>query len=128
MSPPAAPAPSRRTRPVSVTIVAFCYLAVGAIGLAYHLTEFNAGTRLDYGWLVVEIIRVVAIVSGIYILSGRNWARWVAVAWIALHVVVSAFHTTPELLMHALLSAVIAWLLFRPVAAGYFQPSKGVLY
>jgi hypothetical protein len=56
-------------------------------------------------------------------LRGRNWARWIALAWIAFHVIVSAFHTVAEFSMHLLFFAAIAWGLFRPEAARYFLPA-----
>ena len=37
----------------------------------------------------------LAIVCGVFLLRGHNWARWLALAWIAFHVVLSAFHAIP---------------------------------
>ena len=56
-----------------------------------------------------------------FLLRGHNWARWLALAWIAFHVVLSAFHAIPELVIHAVFCAVFAWVLFRPEAARYFR-------
>ena len=55
-------------------------------------------------------------------LRGCNWARWLALAWIAFHVVLSAFHSLPEFALHAVLCAVFAYFLLRPDAALYFRP------
>jgi hypothetical protein len=55
---------------------------------------------------------------------GQNWARWLALAWIAFHVVLSALHPIPELIIHAVFCAVFAWLLFRPEAARYFRGAQ----
>ena len=57
-------------------------------------------------------------------LRGHNWARWLAVAWIAFHVILSAFHSVQEAAFHALLCAVIIWSLFRAGSAGYFRGIK----
>jgi hypothetical protein len=54
-------------------------------------------------------------------LRGHNWARWVALAWIAFHVVLSAFHAFGEFAIHAVFCAVIAWFLFSPAPARYFR-------
>jgi hypothetical protein len=54
-------------------------------------------------------------------LRGRNWARWGALAWMAFHVVLSAFHSLVQLAMHSVFFAVIAYFLFRPAAKEYFR-------
>jgi hypothetical protein len=105
-------------RPISVTILACVYLAVGAIGFAYHFRELLS-LQQDIVW--AELTEFLAIVSGAFMLRGHNWARWLALAWIVFHVVLSAFHSFRELAIHALFCAVIAWILFRPQAARYFR-------
>ncbi|HEY4900011.1 MAG TPA: hypothetical protein VIH91_04245 [Terriglobales bacterium] len=105
-------------RPVSVLIVACVYLAVGVIGFAYHFKELLALHSDSVG---IELTEFLAIVCGVFMLRGRNWARWLALAWIAFHVVLSALHTFREFAVHALFCAVIAWALFRPAAARYFR-------
>ena len=109
---------ARPQRPLSVTILACIYLAVGALGFVFHFKELWA---LQSDSILVELTELLAIVSGAFLLLGRNWARWLALAWMALHVVVSAFHTFREFAIHCLFCAVIAWLLFRPAAARYFR-------
>ena len=37
----------------------------------------------------VLAIGVAAIVGGIYVLRGANWARWLLAVWMALHVAIS---------------------------------------
>lgn len=108
-------------RPLPVTIIASVYIVMGAIGFAYHWKEFEASHAFQGDILWVELIRLVAIVSGIFMLRGHNWARWIALAWIAFHVLLSAFHGWPELAVHCLFCAVIAWLLFRPDSGRYFR-------
>lgn len=111
-------------RPVAVTIIACVYLAAGALGFAYHFTELfgGGGPRQDAVW--VEASEVLALIAGAFLLRGRNWARWLAVAWMGLHVVVSAFHSVGQCAVHALFLALIAWFLFRPPAAEYFRGSR----
>jgi hypothetical protein len=110
-----------RNRPLSVTIIACVYIVSGAIGFAYHFNDFLR-QPFEQNILLVELIRLLAIVCGIFLLRGYNWARWLAVAWIAYHVMLSAFHAFSEFAIHCLLLAVIAWSLFRPAAATYFRP------
>jgi hypothetical protein len=108
-------------RPISVTILVCLYLAIGVLGFAFHFRELLAH-QPDSGW--AELTELLAIVSGVFILRGHNWARWLALAWIAFHVVLSAFHTNRELAIHGLFCAAIAWILFRPEAARYFRGAR----
>jgi hypothetical protein len=107
-------------RPLSVTILAWVYIAVGTIGLVYHVSDLRDGNALAFDGVWIELVRLLAIVAGAYMLRGHNWARWLALVWIAFHVVVSVFNGIPQLAMHALFSALFAWLLFRAEAARYF--------
>ncbi len=112
-------------RPIPVTIIAWVYIATGAVGLVYHFRDLNAGSVFRYDALWIELVRMAAVVCGAFMLRGRDWARWVAVAWIGFHVIVSAFHTLPELAMHCLFFAVIAWFLFRGDATRFFRATAG---
>jgi hypothetical protein len=109
------------TRPLSVTIIAWLFIAVGAVAFTYHVTEFKAHTPFDYRLASVCVIRLLAIVGGVFLLRGRNWARWLLLGWLAFHVFLSIFHAFGELLMHALLLAVLAFCLFRPASTRYFK-------
>ena len=51
----------------------------------------------------------------------RNSARWLALAWVAFHVIVGALHSVQQFAIHCLFCAVIAWFLFRPEARRYFR-------
>src|ERR1700681_1065711 len=67
-------------RPLAVTIVACVYLAVGVIGFAYHFRELVA---LQNQAVWVELTEFLALVCGAFMLGGHNWARWLALAWMA---------------------------------------------
>lgn len=101
-------------RPISVTIVAWVYIVMGAVGFTYHFGEFGAGDTFHFDVLGIELVRLLAIVCGAFLLRGDYWARWLALAWMGFHVVVSAFHSMSQLAMHCVFFALIAWLLFRP--------------
>lgn len=111
-------------RPLSVTILGCLYLAIGIIGFVYHGKEFLARSAFQSDIISIEITEFIAILCGAFILRGHNWARWLAVAWIAFHVILSAFHSLSELAVHTLFCAVIAWILFRPRAAKYFRGAQ----
>jgi hypothetical protein len=112
------------TRPLSVTIIGCVYIVVGVIGFAYHFTELKAQHPVQYDLAWVELLRLMAMVCGVYMLRGHNWARWAALAWIAYHVILSAFHTFSELAIHSLLCAILACFLFHPAATRYFRAAR----
>ncbi len=111
-------------RPLSVTILACVYIAVGTVGFVYHFNEFLHRSAFHYDFIWIELVEIIAILCGVFLLRGQNWARWVAVAWIAFHVIVSAFHSLSQFGIHLLFCAVIAWLLFRPAAGRYFGGAR----
>ena len=110
-----------KKRPLSISILSCVFLAAGAIGFAYHLTDFKAQQPFQYELVWISAVRLTAIVCGVFMLRGSNWARWLALAWIAFHVVVSFFHSWQQVVMHSLLLLLIAYFLFRPEAGAYFR-------
>ncbi|HZT34201.1 MAG TPA: hypothetical protein VFA33_30195 [Bryobacteraceae bacterium] len=108
-------------RPLPVTIVGYVYILVGAAGFAYH---FRAMLASRSGSVWVELTELVALVCGVFILRGNNCARWAALAWIAFHVILSAFHSFRQFAIHAVICAVIAWVLFGPGGARYFRGGR----
>ena len=106
-------------RPLSVTIIGLLFIATGVIGVVYHLIALKHPFQNELIW--VFLVRFLAIVCGLFMLLGSNWARWLALAWLAFHVVLSAFHSRSELIMHGVLLVVIAYFLFRPKVVEYFR-------
>ena len=113
-----------KKRPLSITIIGWLFIGVGTIGLAYHATEFKAERPFEYDLIWVSVVRLLAILSGVFILRGSNWARWLLLAWLAYHVILSAFHSISGLAMHSLLLIVIAYFLFRPQASAHFRAAR----
>jgi hypothetical protein len=114
-------------RPISVSVVAWLYIAAGTIGLTAHLAEFVKRRAFHFDAVEIEAVELVGIVSGLFLLRGRNWARWLAVAWIAFHVVLSFFDPLPKLAVHALFCVLIVWALFHRGASRYFRPRAPAL-
>ena len=108
-------------RPLPVTIISFVLIATGAIGLVYHLADFRAQAPFPYELVWISVVRLTAIVCGLYLLRARNWARWLALAWIAFHVIVSAFQAPLQLVIHIVVFLAFAYFLFRPGASEYFH-------
>jgi hypothetical protein len=106
-------------RPLSVTIVSFVYIAAGLVGFVYHLSDWKLPLQHEIVW--ISLVRLLAIVAGLFMLRGSNWARWLALIWITFHVVVGALHGWTQLLPHALLLTAIAFFLLRRPATQFFE-------
>jgi hypothetical protein len=107
-------------RPAAVLIVSCLYIAIGAIGFAYHFHQLKVFEH-DSVW--IEVTELLAILCGVFMLLGRNWARWLALAWMAFHVAIS-FPVLRQVAIHFLFLAVIAWILFRSDAMQYFSGAR----
>jgi hypothetical protein len=112
-------------RPLSVTVIGWIFIAAGVIGFAYHVTEFKTLRPFPNEIVWSASVRLLAVLGGVFVLRGHDWARWLLLAWIAFHVVLSAFHAWSELIVHGLLFVVVAYVLFRPRASAYFRGASG---
>ena len=110
-----------KKRPLTVLILGCLFIVTGAIGLASHLTDFKLSKPVESELLWISLVRLLAIISGIFMLLGRNWARWLALAWIAFHVAISFFHSVQQVVVHGLLFVLIAYCLYRPEVRAYFN-------
>jgi hypothetical protein len=108
-------------RPIAVTIVALLYIAVGIGGFVDHFHGLLEGSLLRFDGAGIELVELVALTAGVFLLRGQNWARWLALAWIAFHVVLSAFGGVAMLAVHVAFCAAIGGILFRPDASRYFR-------
>ena len=104
-------------RPLPVTILGYLFIVAGLVGLVYHLSE----GPLDRGIVLISIVRIIAVVGGVFLLMGHTWARWLTLAWLGFHVVVSAFHSLSECMAHIVLLIIVSYVLLRPPATKYFQ-------
>jgi hypothetical protein len=112
-----------RQRPLAITVIGWIFIAAGSVGLSYHATKFNAERPFDYELVLVCLIRLLAILGGVFMLRGHNWARGILAVWMVYHIVLSAFHTVSELAMHTVLFGILAYFLFRPQASAFFRGS-----
>lgn len=118
-------------RPRSITLVAWLFILVGAAGLlndlwplltpdaARQLTKLKADGWADLGPAWTS--RLLAIIGGVGLLRGRNWARWLLVAWMVFHIGLSLLHSLTELLTHGAIFAPLLYLLFRRSTEPYFH-------
>jgi len=114
----------RRPRPL--TIISWFFIIFGSIALLYGLLPFGEITlaqriaELKGHWMV-HLSRILQIVAGVFMLRGHKWARWLLVVWIAGHIVISALHSTFQLVLHVFIFAVILYFVFRRDATAYFN-------
>ena len=108
-----------KRRPLSITFISYLFIAAGAMGIIYHGSELKDVATPEVS--LVLFVRILAIIGGVFTLRGANWARWLLVAWIIYHVILSFFHSTAELVMHFILTVVVVVSLFHPKANTYFK-------
>jgi len=108
-------------RPFSVTAISFLMIAAGTVGFVYHIREINLYHPFQNNVMWVVAIRLIAIVCGIYMLRGHNWARWVTIIWLGFHAAIGGMHSLGQFGFHAMLLAMIAYILFRRPEAYYFR-------
>ena len=123
-----------RRRPPTITAIGWLFILVGAAGLlkdvwplatgdaAHQLAKLRADGLADVGPAWTS--RLLAIVGGAGLLRGRNWARWLLVAWMLFHIGLSLVHPGSRLVVHVVLFAPILYLLFRPASSAYLRPDS----
>jgi uncharacterized membrane protein HdeD (DUF308 family) len=114
--------PGAMKRPLPVTIAGLLFIVTGLVGLIYHLSDRPVEPYI----VLVSLVRITAVVGGVFLLIGHNWARWLLLAWLAFHVTLSAFHSLSQTLAHVVLLIVIAIALLRPPASDYFRSTSAV--
>jgi hypothetical protein len=110
-------------RPIAITILGWLFVAFGVVLFAYHLKQVDLHRLFRSADNLIPLAELIWTVAGAFMLRGHSWARWLLLAWIAFHVALSypSFHAT---LVHGLLLALIAWLLFRADARAYFRHAE----
>lgn len=104
-------------RPYEVTVAGWLFVVVGTLNTAWHLWK----GALDVWMLLILVLTVSAIVAGVFLLRGARWARWLALAWVAFHVGVSALNSVSEVLPHVVLLLVVGYVLLGPPTSQYYQ-------
>ena len=108
----------RKRIPAPVILIACLYLIVGIGGFIAHFNDSRTSE-----WILVEVTECLSIVCGVFLLRAQNWARWLASAWMALHVALS-FGELRQFAIHSLFFLVIVWCLFRAETGRFFQRTR----
>lgn len=112
--------PNSAPRPFQVTFLGWLFIVVGIVSTAYHLWK----GALDRWTVPVVLVGTIAIVAGVFLLRGARWSRWLTLAWLAFHVVVSALNSLSAALPHVALLLVVGYFLLGPPTSKYFQPAQ----
>jgi uncharacterized membrane protein HdeD (DUF308 family) len=107
-------------RPFQVAMLGWLFIAVGILSTVYHLLKGS----LDRWIVPILLVGAIAIVAGVFLLRGARWARWLVLAWLAFHVVVSAFNSLSDAMAHLVLLLVVGYVLLGPPTSNYFQSSQ----
>jgi hypothetical protein len=113
-----------KNRPFPVIIVSILFILAGLTGFFYHLKDFSQAGANKSELIWVLFLRILAVVCGLLLLFRVNLARWIAIAWLLYHVVISAFNSTSEMITHIVLLIIVSLLLFLPVSSAYFHKSN----
>ena len=103
-------------RPIAVTVLSWLLILVGIGGLVLHLSSHESIRDK----ILEAIVELLAIAAGAFLLRGRNWARWLALAWMGFHVAIS-WGALPQLLAHSVFLIAFAVILFQKDARLYFS-------
>ena len=106
-------------RPLIVTAIGILFILAGGVGFVYH---FHG--PYDREFAAIEIVRLLAVVGGVFMLLGYGWARWLVIAWMALHVAISALDSAGKFAFHLVLLLVIGYALLKPPASEYFRARR----
>jgi hypothetical protein len=114
-------------RPNSITIISWVFIVFGGISFLYSLLPLADSAAVQriaerpFEFWLIPVVRILALLSGVFMLYGYNWARWLLAVWVVYHVILSIMHSPLELLVHSLLFAVVLYFIFRPQATEYFR-------
>jgi hypothetical protein len=107
-------------RPFAVNFLGCLFVVVGIAAVVYHLIK---GT-LDFWMVLIALLEILAIVAGIFLIKGRNWARGLLMAWIGFHVIAGALNSLSAAAPHLLLLIAVGYFLFTPPDSKYFGSAR----
>jgi Trk-type K+ transport system membrane component len=110
--------------PITILIVSILLIIVGGAGFISHLRDFINTQEKLYVTILVQLLRILAIISGVLLLQGINSGRWLAVAWVFSHILISAFNSASEVIAHIVIFIILSVLLFLPMSSKYFQSNN----
>jgi hypothetical protein len=107
-------------RPFAVAFLGWLFIFVSVAALLYHVIK----GQLDFWMIPIVLLELAGVLAGIFLLKGRNWARWLLLAWVAFHVVSSGLNSLFASVPHLLLLIAVAYFLFTPPDSQYFRSPR----
>jgi NAD/NADP transhydrogenase beta subunit len=129
-----------KKRPTSITVVAWFLIVIGVLSLISSTIAFMSQNPMVEEMMSKNPIPIpmqhllsfagltVSIVSGIWILKGQNWARFLYFFWSVITITIGIF-TAPNIMMMIpglVIFAVLAFILFLSKASDYFDGVEDV--
>ncbi len=122
-----------KKRPTSITVIAWILIAMGGISLITSAIMINNPVARDLmskspipipvQYVMSYVGLLIMIVSGVAMLKGFNWARFLYAIWIVIGFVVG-IATSPmkaAMIPGLVVFGVSAFILFRPKASAFFS-------
>jgi hypothetical protein len=118
-------------RPRSITVISWIFIAFGGIALLtsllppvdaaadQRLTEFRS--QHPFQFALIYVSPILAVVCGVFMLRGCNWARWLLVVWFGHNAIGNILHSPARFFLPGFLFGVAVFFLFRPQATAYFR-------
>ena len=108
-------------RPYEVTVVSWILIVVGVVSIAANASALKPPQAFDPANLAILGVRLLGLLSAVFMLLRRQWALWLALAWIAFHAVVGFLNSMGQGIIHALIFGLIGIALLRPDVRAWFR-------
>jgi hypothetical protein len=129
-----------RTRPTSITVIAWILILMGGISLVTTTLMIDTVTTnpavrellskspipVPVQYAMTYVALLVTLASGVAVLKGQNWGRWLYVVGTALGFLIGIM-TSPlksAMIPGFVVFVVVAFFLFRPKANKYFSDQE----
>ncbi len=109
-----------KKRPIGVVVVAILLMLAGVAGLVRDFMNSHPLSANHFESVWIAALNLLGIVAGVFLFRGSNWARWLAIAWMAFHVAISFLNAWQQAVMHGVILLLIVLILFRRDARDYF--------
>jgi hypothetical protein len=125
-----------KKRPTSITVIAWILIVMGGISLIASTISLNNPMAkelmnrspipipIQYAMMYVGLL--ITLISGIAMLKGQNWARFLYVIWSIIGFVIGIATSPMKVAMIPgfVLFLIVAFFLFRPKANEYFAGTE----
>ncbi len=126
-----------KKRPTSITVIAWILIVTGGISLVTSTISLNnpmlkelmgrSPIPLPVQYVMMYVGLLITLISGIAMLKGKNWARFLYVIWniISFVICIATFPMKASMIPGFIIFLIEAFFLFRPKANEYFTGTEG---